>query len=78
MFWEAYRDLISERQSPRGPIPIIAIVDYADRYGLDRDRLKRVVWATDRVLVEHWKAQDKAEEHKRKGKTTTYIPGGNQ
>lgn len=66
VFWEAFRDLISERTTPRGPIPVSSILDYADRYGLDRDQLKRIVWATDRILVDHWKSQDKAEENKRK------------
>lgn len=66
MYWEAYRDLISERVQHRGPIPALAIILYAKAYGIDPDRLKRIVWRTDRVLLEHWKGLDKAEEAKRK------------
>lgn len=71
VYWEAYRDLISERRTPRGPIPALAIIHYADAYGLDRDQLKRIVWAVDRVLLEHWAEQDKADEAKRKAKQPT-------
>lgn len=66
IYWEAYRDLISERVQHRGPIPALAIIAYAKAYGIDPDRLKRIVWATDRVLLEHWRGLDKAEENKRK------------
>lgn len=65
-YWEAYRDLISERRAPRGPIPALAIIEYADAYGINRDSLKRIVWAVDAVLMEHWKDLDAAAEAKRK------------
>ena len=51
---------------PRGPIPANAIILYAKAYGLDPDSLKRIVWATDRVLLEHWKKLDDAEKAKQK------------
>lgn len=66
VYWEAYRDLISERRSPRGPIPALSVIAYADAYGLERESLKRIVYAVDRVLTDHWKAQDEAAETKRK------------
>ena len=66
VYWEAYRDLISERRSPRGPIPALAVIQYADLYGLDREALKRIVYKVDRVLTDHWRAQDDAAEVKRK------------
>lgn len=71
LYWEAYRDLISERRSPRGPIPVLAIIEYADAYGIDRDSLKRIVWAVDRVLLDHWKDIDKAAEARRENKQPT-------
>ena len=37
-----------------------AIFEYADRVGLDRDRLKRIVWEVDKTLLEHWDGLDKA------------------
>ena len=78
-YWEAWRDLISERVQPRGPIPVTAIVQYALLYGLDPDELKRIVWKVDRVLLDHWKQQDDVD----KNKTVTVdakpaLPGGKQ
>jgi hypothetical protein len=35
-------------------------MDYADRRGLDPDRLKRIMWAVDGVLLEHWEGTDEA------------------
>jgi len=64
-YWEAYRDLMSERRAPRGPIPALSIIQYADAYGLDRDCLKRIVWAVDKVLTDHWKKLDETEKLKR-------------
>lgn len=66
IYWEAYRDLLSERAQQRGPIPALAIIQYARLYGIDPDRLKRIIWAVDRVLLDHWKGIDKAEETRRK------------
>jgi hypothetical protein len=66
VYWEAYRDLISERRSPRGPIPALSVIAYADAYSLDREALKRIVYKVDRVLTDHWRAQDDAAEIKRK------------
>lgn len=78
VYWEAYRDLITERVQPRGRIPVTRIVLYAAAYALNPDTLKRVVWDCDRVLLEHWKELDEAENAKRQ-KTIEYkptLPGG--
>lgn len=69
VYWEAYRDLISERRQPRGPIPALAVIEYADAYGLDRDTLKRIVYKVDRVLTDHWKNQDAADKVKREAES---------
>jgi len=66
LYWEAFQDLQGERRHPRGPIPISAIAAYCDAYGLNLDRLKRIVWKVDKVLVDHWKSIDETEERKRK------------
>ena len=60
VYWEAFQDLQTERVNPRSTIPIVKILDYADRYGLDPDTLKRIVWKTDQVLMTHWKGVDKS------------------
>lgn len=60
VYWEAFQDLQTERVSARGSIPIVKILAYADRYGLDPDTLKRIVWKTDQVLMDHWKSVDKS------------------
>ena len=78
VYWEAYRDLISERRQPRGPIPALAVIQYADAYGLDRDELKRIVWSVDRVLTDHWKAQDDAAQAKRDAGQKTKQIGSSQ
>lgn len=65
MYWEAYQDLQSERRSPRSSIPISAILAYADRYALDPDTLKRIVWKVDGVLLKHWKGLDEADKRQR-------------
>jgi hypothetical protein len=62
VYWEAFQDLQTARVNARATIPIGSILEYADRYGLDPDTLKRIVWKTDRVLLEHWKGIDKAEK----------------
>lgn len=64
VYWEAYQDLQSERHTPRGAIPITAILSYAQGYGLDPDQLKRIVWSVDRVLLKHWSGIDEAEKRK--------------
>ena len=64
VYWEAFQDLQTERVNPRGMIPIGKIIEYADRYKLDPDTLKRIVWKTDAVLLEHWKGVDAAEKAK--------------
>ncbi len=64
VYWEAFQDLQTERRAPRGPIPVNAIIDYARRYDLDPDTLKRIVWKVDQTLLEHWKGQDEAEKAK--------------
>ena len=72
LYWEAYQDLQTSRVNPRGMIPIGSIIEYADRYGIDPDTLKRIVWKVDGVLLEHWKGVDKAAadraEEERKNK----------
>ncbi len=78
VYWEAYRDLISERRQPRGPIPALAVIQYADAYGLDREALKRIVWAVDRVLTDYWRAQDDAAEIKRKAESKRKQGGSQQ
>ena len=65
MYWEAFQDLQSERRTARGSIPISAIIAYADRYGLDPDTLKRIVWKVDRVLIKFWTSKDEAEKRQR-------------
>ena len=47
-------------------IPINAIADYCRTYGLDPDRLKRIIWKVDAVLLAHWKSKDESEERQRK------------
>lgn len=78
LYWEAYQDLQTARVNPRGMIPIGAIIEYADRYQIDPDTLKRIVWKTDGILLEHWKGVDKAAaaqaEAERENKPT--LPGG--
>lgn len=64
VYWEAYRDLQSERRTPRGTIPITAIVEYCRAYRLDPDVLKRIIWKVDRVLLAHWKGLDEVEKRK--------------
>ncbi len=78
VYWEAYRDLISERLQPRGPIPALSVIQYADAYGLDRDSLKRIVYAVDRVLTDHWKAQDEAAKIKRDADSKRKLIGSHQ
>lgn len=78
VYWEAYRDLVSERRTPRGPIPALAVIQYADAYGLDRDALKRIVYKVDRVLTDHWKGLDDAAEVKRKAESSRKLIGGHQ
>ena len=78
VYWEAYRDLISERRSPRGPIPALSVIAYADAYGLDREALKRIVYKVDRVLTDHWRAQDEAAETKRKSEAASKQIGSSK
>ena len=62
VYWEAFQDLQTMRVNPRGTIPIGAILDYSHRYGLNPDTVKRIVWAVDRTLLEHWKRLDEADK----------------
>lgn len=66
VYWEAFRDLQTERVSPRATIPFSAIALYARQFGLDVDRLKRIVWTVDEVLLTHWKGADAAAESQQK------------
>lgn len=60
VYWEAFQDLQTERVNARQTIPIGKILAYADRYQLDPDTLKRIVWKADQVLLDHWKGVDKS------------------
>ena len=42
-------------------VNIGAIMDYAERRALDPDRLKRIIWEVDKILLEHWENTDKAK-----------------
>ena len=53
-----------------------AIFDYADRLGLDRDQLKRIVWEVDKTLLEHWKGLDEAEKTRQEAERTRKRLGG--
>jgi hypothetical protein len=66
VYWEAFQDLQTERRAPRGMIPINAIADYCQTYGLDPDRVKRIIWKVDKVLLDHWKSKDESDERQRK------------
>ena len=78
VYWEAYRDLMTERVQARGQIPVTRILLYAARFALDPDTLKRVVWACDRVLLNHWKELDEQEraKHKKPIEYKPALPGG--
>ena len=71
VYWEAYQDLQSERRTPRGRLPVSSILDYADRYGIDRDRLKRIVWKVDEVLLAHWKGLDETEKRQKEAEAAS-------
>lgn len=60
VYWEAFQDLQTERVNAGQTIPIGKILAYAERYGLDPDTLKRIVWKADQVLLAHWKSVDKS------------------
>ncbi len=75
VYWEAFQDLQTERVNPRGMIPIGKIIDYAARYKLDPDELKRIVWKTDGVLLEHWKGVDAAEKSKAEAERANKAAG---
>jgi hypothetical protein len=75
VYWEAFQDLQTARVNARATIPIGSILEYADRYGLDPDTLKRIVWKTDRVLLEHWKGIDKAEQAQRDAQADNKAAG---
>ena len=62
IYWEAFQDLQTERLHSRGTIPIGKIIEYADRYRIDPDTLKRIIWKTDKVLLDHWKGVDEADK----------------
>ena len=62
VYWEAFQDLQTERITARTTIPVVKIIEYAARYGLDPDTLKRIVWKTDRILLDHWKGIETAEK----------------
>ncbi len=76
VYWEAFQDLQTERRAPRGMIPVLAIVDYCRTYGLDPDRVKRIIWKVDRVLVAHWTSKDESEERQRKALRDNKAAGG--
>ncbi len=70
VYWEAYQDLQTERRTPRGRIPVMAIVEYCHAYGLDPDRVKRIIWKVDTVLLKHWKGIDESKERQREQQRT--------
>lgn len=78
VYWEAFQDLQTERVHARATIPVGKIIDYADRYGLDPDTLKRIVWKTDKVLLDHWKGIEKAEKAQADAQAARKpaLPGG--
>ena len=76
IYWSAWKDLQSERSSPRGAIPVNAIFAYAARLGLDRDRLKRIVWEVDKTILEHWKGLDEAAKKRQETENTRKRLGG--
>ncbi len=76
IYWSAWKDLQTERSRPRGSIPVNAIFAYADRLGLDRDRLKRIVWEVDKTILEHWKGLDEAEKKRQETEATRKRLGG--
>ena len=76
IYWQAYRDLQTERRTPRGAIPVNAIFEYADRVGLDRDQLKRIVWEVDKTLLEHWDGLDKAAKASQEAESERKRLGG--
>ena len=76
IYWQAYRDLQTERRTPRGALPVNAIFDYADRVALDRDQLKRIIWEVDKTLLEYWKELDVAEKRRQETERTRKSLGG--
>ncbi len=76
IYWTAWKDLQTERASPRKPIPVNAIFAYAERIGVDQGRLKRIVWEVDKTLLEYWKGLDEAEKKRQETETTRKRLGG--
>ena len=76
IYWQAYRDLQTERRTPRGAIPVNAIFLYADLLEVDRDRLKRIVWEVDNTLLEYWKGLDETEKRRQETEKTRKRLGG--
>lgn len=76
IYWQAYRDLQTERRTPRGAIPVNAIFLYADLLDVDRDRLKRIIWEVDNTLLDHWKGLDEAEKTRQEAERTRKRLGG--
>lgn len=76
IYWQAYRDLQTERRSPRGSIPVNAIFLYADLLEVDRDKLKRIVWEVDKTLLGYWKGLDKAETQRKEADKERKRLGG--
>lgn len=76
IYWQAYRDLQTERPGPRAHLPVNSIFAYADRVGLDRDQLKRIVWEVDKTLLEYWAGLDKAAKARQEAESTRKRLGG--
>lgn len=53
-----------------------SIFSYAERLGLDQDRLKRIVWEVDKTLLEYWKDSDDAETRRQAVDKTRKRLGG--
>ena len=76
IYWQAYRDLQTERRGPRAALPVNSIFAYAERVGLDHDQLKRIIWEVDKTLLEYWKGLDETEKRRQETERTRKRLGG--
>lgn len=62
IWWVAWQDLKTDRP-PGGlySIPHSAIALYADRYNLDLELLKRIIWGLDEIFLERERIRIKRE-----------------
>jgi len=62
VWWTAWQDLTTDR--PGGglySIPFSAMANYADRYGLDLELLKLIVWKLDGLFLERQRKRIKSQ-----------------